>query len=278
MKAGSSSHYLDPNHPNYKRWQRSREISYERGKFVKKVISQYKELSNLAILDIGSGFGGTIENFIGNGNEIYSIEIDSYKLQNQINHPSVKKFLVNAQSMPFNKKFDVIILQDFIEHIENTESFIKYILNFLKDDGIIYLSTPNKLSVINIISDPHWGFPLVSIMSRKLIQKFFIPIFRKSEKHRTDTAELKTLKSLSKIFNQCGAEFQLQTNLAVQTLFKNPEQIIWSNLHLKFLRFVRFLRFENLIKRLANDRIGFVNNFLTPTFYFIIRKQIQSKK
>lgn len=274
LSTGNKPHYLDINHPNYERWKRSREISYQRGKFVKSIVSQYKEPVNLKILDIGSGFGGTIHNFLGNGNLIYSIEIDEYKLQYQLDYPNLKKFLVDAFQLPFNERFDLIILQDFIEHIDNQESFLRYILNFLKDDGVIYLSTPNKLSIFNLISDPHWGFPLVSLLSRKSIQKIFIPIFRKKEKHRGDVAELKSLNELIKIFKNCGLDFRLHTRFAVKTLFENPEQIIWSDLHQFLLKSLKFLRLRNLMILLANDKTGFLNKCLTPSFYFVLGRNI----
>lgn len=274
LSVGNKPHYLDTNHPNYKRWMRSREISYQRGRFVKSIVSNYKEPYNLKILDIGSGFGGTIQNFLGNGNLVYSVEIDEYKLQYQFDYPNLKKFLVDAFQLPFNERFDLIILQDFIEHIDNQESFLRYILNFLKDDGVIYLSTPNRLSIFNLISDPHWGFPLVSVLSRKSIQKIFIPIFRKKEKHRKDVAELKSLKELIKIFKNCGLDFRLHTRFAVKTLFENPEQIIWSDLHQFLLKSLKFLRLRNLMILLANDKTGFVNKYLTPSFYFVLARNI----
>lgn len=277
MSAGNSPHYLDVNHPNYHRWKRSRDISFERGKFVKAILSHYKELSNLIILDVGSGFGGTVENFIGNGNIIYSVEMDEFKLNNQPEHPAVKKFLSDAFNLPFAEQFDIIILQDFIEHIEQPKNFFEYILNFLKEDGVIFLSTPNKFSILNFISDPHWGFPFVSLMSRKTIQKFFIPIFRKTEKHRKDIAELKSLKDLIKIFNEFELNFHLHTKFAVKTLFENPERIIWAELHLTLLKILRQLKLEKFLLNLANDRIGFVNKLLTPSFYFVLRRNLNRR-
>ncbi|MCX8056524.1 MAG: class I SAM-dependent methyltransferase [Ignavibacteria bacterium] len=273
MSVGNKPHYLNSSHPNFKRWKRSAEISFERGKFVKEILSQYKELSNLKILDIGSGFGGTIKNLIGNGNEIFSVEIDEFKLAQQINHPSVKKFCVDAFALPFKEKFDLIILQDFFEHIDRQTDFLKYISNYLNKDGLIYLSTPNRNSLINIISDPHWGFPIVSLLSRHTIKKFFIPIFRKIEKGRKDIAELKSLDTLIKIFQENDFKFILHTKFAVKVLLKNPEQIIWSDLHLSFLKIIKHLKLQNILLKIANDKVGFVNKYLTPTFYFVLTKK-----
>lgn len=274
MSIGNSPHYLDPDHPNYERWKRSREISCERGKFVKKILGKYKELRKVKILDIGSGFGGTIENFIGDENTIYSVEIDEYKLKNQTEDPSIKKFLCDAFQLPFEEKFDIIILQDFIEHIENPEVYLHYIIQFLNDDGLIYLSTPNRLSLINLISDPHWGFPIVSLLSRRVIQKIFIPIFRKKEIHRKDIAQLLSLKELSTIFVNLKLKSYLNTTVAVQTLFENPEQIIWSNLHIALLKIIKRLSLQSFFIRIADNENGFINKFVTPTFYFVLRKNV----
>lgn len=272
MLAGNNPHYLDPNHPNYSRWKRSREISIERGKFVRNIVSIYKSTSNIKFLDIGSGFGGTVQNFVDDSNLIYSVEIDQFKLSTQPEDESIKKFCCDAFNLPFEEKFDLIILQDFIEHIQTPADFLVYIKNFLKDDGIIYLSTPNRYSVLNIISDPHWGFPLVSILPRKIIKKLFIKNFRKSEQHREDIAELLSLKKLKKIFERVGFEFHLHTVEATKTLFENPQQIIWSDFHLYLLKLLKSLKLNRIILKIANNKCGFVNTFLTPTFYITLKK------
>jgi len=270
LSTGNKPHYLDPNHPNYLRWKRSREISIERGKFVKNIIDKYKSTTNIKVLDIGSGFGGTIQNFLNDTNQVYSVEIDEFKLLNQPDHPSLKKFNCDAFNLPFNEQFDVIILQDFIEHINNPEKYLINIKKFLKEDGIIYLSTPNRLSIFNLIAYPHWGFPFVSILTREQIKKFFIPIFRRNEKNRSDIAELLSLKKLIKIFNQAGFYFHLHTTDATKTLFENPQQIIWSDFHLFLLRSLQKLKLGKMLNKISNNRTGFVNKYFTPTFYFVL--------
>ena len=69
--------------------------------------------------------------------------------------------------------------------------------SLLKNNGIIYLSTPNKYSLINIISDPHWGMPLISLFNRNQIKKYFLRNFRKSDYQREDVAELLSLKKFT---------------------------------------------------------------------------------
>ena len=55
--------WLDESHPNYLRWKLARELSIERGKFVRAIINQQLQTKNLAILDLGSGEGGTSKVF-----------------------------------------------------------------------------------------------------------------------------------------------------------------------------------------------------------------------
>lgn len=274
MSTGNKPYYSNPKHPNFERWKRSFNSSFERGKFVKSLVEKYKSTSGIWILDVGSGYGGTIRNFLNELNFIYSIEIDENKLTFQPEHKNLFKIRIDAFQFNFEKeKFDVIILQDFIEHIEKPDEFLKFISKFLKKDGIIYISTPNRLSIINLISDPHWGFPIVALLSRKMIKKIFIPLFRPLEKERTGIAELISLKSLIKIFSDAQLEYHLHTKFAAEEFLRNPHQFIWSDLHLFFFRILNYLKLEKLILKIVNEKAGFLNNFITPTFFFILKKK-----
>ena len=63
----------DPNHPNYLRWQKARDISEDRAEFVKSILSSEINLEGLRILDIGSGEGSTSKLFSEN-NFVVSLE------------------------------------------------------------------------------------------------------------------------------------------------------------------------------------------------------------
>lgn len=274
MSTGNNPYYLNPQHPNFERWQRSFNSSFERGKFVKSLVKKYKSTVGIWILDVGSGYGGTIQNFLDETNYIYSVEIDENKLAYQPEHKNLFKIKIDAFQLHFEKeKFDLIILQDFIEHIEKPDEFLKFISKFLREDGIIYISTPNKLSILNLISDPHWGFPLVALLTRKMITKIFIPLFRPLETGRPGIAELMSIKRLTKIFQDARFDYRLHTRFAVEEFFKNPHQFIWSDLHLFFFQILKYLKFEKLILKIVNDKAGFLNNFFTPTFFFILQKK-----
>lgn len=268
--------WLDEKHPNYERWKRAREISIERGKFAMSIISKVRECQNLKILDFGSGEGGT-SNVLAKDNLVTSFDINRIRLQRQTNSISNYNLLCGSSShLPFkNNSFDLIILQDVLEHLNDNEKLINNIYNLLNVNGMIYLSTPNKFSIINIIADPHWGVPLVSLLKRESIRKYFLRYFRKSEVNRKDIAELSSLKNIYELFAD-KFEVQLFTIYSLNELFKGNKGIVWSEFHIKLLHILKKVKLEKVMTTFANNRIGFINRFFTPTFYIMFKKKANS--
>ncbi len=268
--------WLDEKHTNYERWKRAREISIERGKFVLSIISKVRKCQNLKILDIGSGEGGTSE-VLSQDNIVISFDMNKIRLLRQQNSFSQFNLLCgSSSSLPFkNNSLDLIILQDVLEHLDNRDNLINNIYDLLNDNGMIYLSTPNKFSIINIIADPHWGVPIVSILKRDSIRKYFLNYFRKSETNRKDIAELLSLKNIYALFAD-KFEVRLFTIHSVNELFKDNKGIVWSDFHLKLLHTLKKVKLDEVITKLANNRMGFINRFFTPTFYMVFKKKVKS--
>lgn len=265
--------WLDKSHPNYLRWERARKLSEERGRLVLSLLNQYQKISDKKILDIGSGEGGTSSIFSKN-NFVISVDLNLLRLSRQKQNYNNKN-LVNcdALNLPFKKNFfDVIILQDVLEHLYDHENFLKEIKNTLSRDGIIYLSTPNKLSILNFISDPHWGLPIVSVLRRKTIRNIFLKHFRKSEVNRNDLAELLSLDEIRKYFSP-EFDISIKTKKVVEELLNGNSGIVWSNFHLILIRILKRLSLHKLIIRISNDNFGILNKYFTPTFYLLVKRK-----
>lgn len=277
--------WLDESHPNFNRWKRAREVSIERGKFVRSIINQQMYTKNLTVLDLGSGEGGTSKVF-SDDNFVVSFDLSLIRLQRQFYSVIPKstkaddssglteqKFVNgSALQLPFaNNSFDLIIIQDVIEHLTDVTDFYFEVKRVLKSYGVIYLSTPNKLSVFNFISDPHFGLPIISLLKRESIKKYFLKYFRNEDYNRTDIAQLFSLKVLLNLFKN---EFKitLYTKYSVKELFNGNKGIIWSDFHLKLITFIKLIKLDKVLIKIANDKIGVINNYFTPTFYFTLRK------
>lgn len=265
--------WLDKNHPNFERWERARQLSDERGKFVEELVSTKVSRQSLSILDLGSGEGGT-SNIFSENNTVISFDISLIRLirQNEF-YPSANFSKVNGSGkfLPFkNSTFDLIILQDVIEHVYEIDLLLEEINRVLKVQGKIFLSTPNKYSIINLISDPHWGMPLISLLKRDTIRKYFLALFRKKEIERTDIPQLSSLNDVIRLFK--NYDISLNTNFAVEKLLEGHKGIVWSNFHLFILKILTITRLSNFIKIISNDSFGIVNKYFTPTYYFFLNK------
>lgn len=262
----------NPAHPNFERWQKAREISEDRAKFVEKVLSTEIVLKGLKILDFGSGEGSTSE-LLSKENSVISVEIKPERVNKISQTDSLQPILSNGLNLPLKpNSFDVIILQDVIEHIPINESFFEYLAKFLKEKGIIYLSTPNRLSLINIISDPHWGLPFLSLFKRDQIKKYFLQIFRKADSKRDDIAELLSLKKLIRLTDK-NFNIKIQTNFSVKYLLNGGKGLIWSEFHKRLIKVANLPFIRIALLKIANDKPGMLNKFFTPTFYTILKKK-----
>lgn len=264
-------HWLDENHVNYSRWKRARDLSIEKGEVVERILSQNINLENLKILDLGCGNGGT-SMVLSKNNFVISLEIDLLKLKSQ-NIKSQKLINANALELPFKDlSFDVVILQDVIEHIIEPEKLINSCNKILKKNGILYFSTPNRFSILNILSDPHWGLPLVALFKRNFIRKYFLRFFRKMDVNRNDIAQLFSLNQIKFLL---GKDFilRLNTKNIVNQLMNGEKGIVWSNFHLFLLKIINSLNLKKLFLNLPNNKFGIVNKFLTPTFYITANKR-----
>lgn len=273
MKSYSNPAWLNEMHPNYSRWKKGRELSTARGELVLKFISEEIDLTGLKILDLGSGEGGTT-NILSKNNFVVSADISKTRLLRQLENFQITSIVnASASKLPFkDDSFNLITLQDVIEHFSDLNIALSEIHRVISKNGILYLSTPNRFSLINIIADPHWGLPVVSVLPRESVRKYFLKFFRKDEIKRTDIAELFSLNEIYKMFS-ARFEIKILTKSAVNMLLGGHEGIIWSEFHLKSLRLIKKMKLDGLLRKIANNRKGVVNYFLTPTFYLIMIKK-----
>ena len=112
-----------------------------------------KKLSQFDILDIGCGGGLISEPLARLGAKVTGIDFVEKNIKIAKSHAKSKNLKINymcqdIELLNLNKKFDVIIMFEILEHLEDWKKFLINIKRSLKPNGIIILSTINK----NIIS------------------------------------------------------------------------------------------------------------------------------
>ena len=119
---------------------------------IKKIthLNIYDYLKNKKILDIGCGTGEFLKNYHDLKNQCLGIDIQqNFKLKNEIGF-TLKNTDINNFIRNNKKKFDIIFIFEFLEHLNLSDRkfLFKNLFKLLNKDSLIFISTINK----NIIS------------------------------------------------------------------------------------------------------------------------------
>ena len=141
---------------NYKYFEPLEQMIAVRHQYMSKIIKKFTNLNiyeyfnNRKILDIGCGTGEFLKNYHDLDNQCIGIDIQkNFKVKNVngyiLKNIDLKSFIKNNK-----KKFDVIFLFEFLEHLnlEDRKFLFKNLFNLLNKNSLVFISTLNK----NIIS------------------------------------------------------------------------------------------------------------------------------
>lgn len=126
-------------------WQKARIL------YLNNLISKFSSTRNLNILEIGPGFGLNITT-LSNYGKVDVVEVEKIFRQEIKNKYGkfIKDVYENIYSID-NKKYDLIVLLDVLEHIKDDEliKFIERVDNLLCKNGIVIISVPAYQSLFS---------------------------------------------------------------------------------------------------------------------------------
>ncbi|MCK5211115.1 class I SAM-dependent methyltransferase [Candidatus Parcubacteria bacterium] len=152
----------------------------QRIKTILPVIKEHIALNeNSNILEVGSGFGVTLEAFYEKYKcNVFAIEPSEEArktMKKQGNIFIIGKYAEELEGLSKdNKKYDVIIFSHSLENIVNPFNVLKYASKCLKQGGLIYIQTPNLL-VFDQMNPYHpyiFSSSSVSFLAHKLNIKY----------------------------------------------------------------------------------------------------------
>ena len=114
-----------------------------------KLKNKKKPLEKINILDIGCGGGLLSEPIQKLGANVTGIDasfknIKVAKLHAKKNNLKINYLCSSPEKLKINKKFDVILNMEIVEHVEDVQFFLKSCSNLLKKNGLMFVATINK--------------------------------------------------------------------------------------------------------------------------------------
>ena len=114
-----------------------------------KLKNKKKPLSKIQILDIGCGGGLLSEPMSRMGADVTGIDASSMnieiaKLHANKNKLNIKYLCSSPEKLKLEKKFDVILNMEIVEHVEDIDLFLNACSKLLKKNGLMFVATINK--------------------------------------------------------------------------------------------------------------------------------------
>ncbi|MBL6785029.1 MAG: bifunctional 2-polyprenyl-6-hydroxyphenol methylase/3-demethylubiquinol 3-O-methyltransferase UbiG [Rickettsiales bacterium] len=124
-------------------------IAYIKDKIKENFSLASDDLSKLSVLDVGCGGGLLAEPLAQLGADVTAIDasvknINVAKIHAQKQGLSINYMQSLIEDMPKRKKYDVIMVMEVIEHVDNPKQFINNCSKLLKKNGIMFTATINR--------------------------------------------------------------------------------------------------------------------------------------
>ena len=147
-------------------------------------------VKNKTVLDIacGTGFGSFKIATDGNAASVIACDIDPKTVKYascRNRHPLIDFGVQNAELFSFEKKFDVVVSFETIEHLNQPEKFLTNVNSVLNSSGSFFVSTPISHIPLNTKPDNvyhtmEWGFEYFQTMIAKyfIIEDIWLQLYR----------------------------------------------------------------------------------------------------
>ncbi len=256
------------------RHQNKEQYFLEQGRTTKKFVIPY--LTDLMIfgpetevLEIGCAEAGNLQPFLELGCKATGIDISCSRIdlarEFYKNHPfnnNLTLICEDIYKVNPEKKFDLIVMRDVIEHIPNQEKFMRFIKDFLKPNGKFFLAFPpwqnpfgghQQICQNKLLSK----LPYYHILPKN-VYRFILKAFNEEDERIEGLLEIKetgiSIERFERILKRENYKINKRT-----FYFINP------NYETKF-----GLKPRRQIKPVTE--VPFIRNFLTTAMYYVISK------
>jgi 2-polyprenyl-3-methyl-5-hydroxy-6-metoxy-1,4-benzoquinol methylase len=154
LKKYYAEKYYQEELATYAKHYEKEELDYFRGKIEQKdyIIKQIlNRNSGIDLLDIGCGEGFALDFYYEKGWNVFGVDFSDYGLSN--NHPHLLPFLRQGdifeevnQLVKEKRQFDVVWLDNVLEHVINPIALLTQCSELTKSGGVLVIEVPNDYS------------------------------------------------------------------------------------------------------------------------------------
>jgi ubiquinone/menaquinone biosynthesis C-methylase UbiE len=197
---------------NFDTWKNLYVSEYARGFYVVDLLRKYApdiEIGGARVLDIGCGDAGVIVAFAETGAQISGIELDRKSLTRakvRAEEHGVRAGLLAgvAEHLPFEDgTFDLVILDNVLEHVVHRERTLDQIRRVLRPGGLLYMVTPKPFSMYSLWNDPHYDLAGLVLLPRR-IQIWYFEKIRGGGEGTYDVGVIPTRWRLRRLLSAAG--------------------------------------------------------------------------
>lgn len=111
------------------------------------------------VCDVGSGRGFFVKLMLeAKARSVTAVDIAAPALAKVAETYGVRSFLANAENLPFEREFDVLVATDIVEHVLNVSNFLVSANWALRDNGLLVVRVPYLENMIGYSN--FFGLPM----------------------------------------------------------------------------------------------------------------------
>lgn len=197
---------------NFDTWKRLYQSEYPRGFLIIETLRKYApdfKVRGSRVLDIGCGDAGAIIAFAEEGASAAGIELSDLSLQRgrlraEDHNVKIELKKAVAEEIPFeDSSFDLVMLDNVLEHVTDRPKTLREIRRVLKPGGLLYMVTPKPFSLYSLWNDPHYDLAGLVLMPRKM-QIWYFEQVRGGGKGTYDVGVIPTRRAIRGLLADAG--------------------------------------------------------------------------
>jgi 2-polyprenyl-3-methyl-5-hydroxy-6-metoxy-1,4-benzoquinol methylase len=162
-------------------WRSYADREIQRGREIVRIVRERVPLAGRRVLDVGCGYGGSLICFAEQGADAIGVEVDEDRFQ--VGKKRLADLGINADyrledicasDAPRRLgTFDVIVVQDVMEHVMDPVQAIRTLSLILRRGGLIYVQVGNKYSFDQLHADHHYRLAGITLLARDQAIDYF---------------------------------------------------------------------------------------------------------